>query len=59
MAHAFHGSALGRRRHAGSRKGFSWLKAHKQLPVLQAEVAARKARAASSNEQLVQTSKAA
>jgi hypothetical protein len=31
-------------------KGFRRLKAHKQLPILQAALAARKARAASSNE---------
>jgi putative transposase len=40
-------------------KGFRRLKAHKQLPILQAALAARKARAASSNENLVQTTKAA
>ncbi len=40
-------------------KGFKRLKAHKQLPILQAALAARKARAASSNRNLVQTAKAA
>jgi putative transposase len=40
-------------------KGFRRLKARKQLPILQAALAARKARAASSNENLVQTTKAA
>ena len=40
-------------------KGFRRLKAYKQLPLLQAALAARKARAASSNEHLVKTAKAA
>ena len=40
-------------------KGFRRLKAYKQLPLLQAALAARKARAASSNEHLVKTVKAA
>ena len=40
-------------------KGFKRLKAHKQLPILQAALAARKTRAASSNRNLVQTAKAA
>jgi len=35
------------------------LKAYKQLPVLQAALAARKTKAASSNENLAQTAKAA
>ena len=40
-------------------KGFRRLKAHKQLPILQTALAARKAKAASSKEYLVQTTKAA
>ena len=40
-------------------KGFRRLKAYKQLPLLQAALAARKARATSSNAHLAQTTKAA
>lgn len=40
-------------------KGFRRLKAHKQLPLLKAALAARKAKAAPSNEHLAQTAKAA
>ena len=40
-------------------KGFRRLKAHKQLPLLQAALAVRKARATSSNAHLAQTTKAA
>lgn len=40
-------------------KGFRRLKAHKQLPLLKAALAARKANAAPSNEHLAQTAKAA
>ena len=40
-------------------KGFRRLKAHKQLPILQKALAARKARTASLNRHLVQTTKAA
>jgi len=40
-------------------KGFRRLKAHKQLPILQKALAARKASAASLKEHLVQTTKAA
>lgn len=40
-------------------KGFRRLKAYKQLPVLQVALAARKTKAASSNEHLAQTAKAA
>lgn len=40
-------------------KGFRRLKAHKQLPILQTALAARKANAASLKEHLVQTTKAA
>ena len=40
-------------------KGFRRLKAYKQLPLLQAALSARKARAVSSNEHLVKTAKAA
>jgi hypothetical protein len=40
-------------------KGFRQLKAHKQLPLLKAALAERKARAASANRHLVQTPKAA
>jgi len=53
MALAVHGFTLDWRRHAGSRQGIQALKAYKQLPLLQAALAARKARAASSNEHLV------
>jgi len=40
-------------------KGFRRLKTYKQLPLLQAALAARKARASSSNAHLAQTTKAA
>jgi hypothetical protein len=40
-------------------KGFRRLKAYKQLPLLQAALAVRKARATSSNAHLAQTTKAA
>jgi hypothetical protein len=40
-------------------KGFRRLKAFKQLPLLQAALAVRKARATSSGEHLAQTTKAA
>jgi hypothetical protein len=40
-------------------KGFRRLKAHKQLPLLRAALAARKAKAAPSNEYVAQTTKAA
>jgi putative transposase len=40
-------------------KGFRRLKAYKQLPLLQTALAARKARASSSNAHLAQTTKAA
>ena len=40
-------------------KGFRRLKAHKQLPILQRALAARMANAASLNEHLAQTTKAA
>jgi hypothetical protein len=39
-------------------KGFRRLKAYKQLPLLQAALAVRKARATSSNPHLAQTAKA-
>jgi len=59
LALAVHGFTLDWRRHAGSRQGIQAVKAYKQLPLLQAALAARKARAASSNEHLVKTAKAA
>jgi len=59
MAIAFDGSALGGRGDAGSSQGLGALKAYKQLPLLQAALAVRKARATSSNAHLAQTTKAA
>jgi len=53
------GSALGGRGDAGSSQGLLALKAHKQLPLLQAALAVRKTRATSSNAHLAQTTKPA
>jgi hypothetical protein len=59
LALAFDGSALGRRGQQEAAKGFRRLKAYKQLPILQAALAVRKARTTSSNAHLAQTTKAA
>jgi len=59
LALAFDGSALGGAAMHEAAKGFCRLKACKQLPLLQAALAARKAKAVSSNEHLVQVTKAA
>lgn len=44
MAKRSHGAALDRRRHVGSGQGFRRLKAHKQLPILRAALAAHHAK---------------